>query len=55
LCQTCNGTGHINVDYGWGYGFYPCPDPECDFDREKAMKESADKLERKIERLLQKC
>lgn len=30
----CNGTGGINNYRSWGVEFAPCPDSNCQFDRE---------------------
>lgn len=35
----CNGTGGIQTVHGWGIQFDPCPDSNCEFDREKSRKE----------------
>ncbi len=34
----CNGTGGINIKKSWGIEFHPCPDSNCQFDREAADK-----------------
>ena len=39
MCEMCNGTGGINLEYGWGLISAPCPNSDCDYDREKAMQE----------------
>ena len=32
----CKGTGGIQTLYSWGVGFMPCPDTNCQFDRNEA-------------------
>lgn len=32
----CNGTGGINIYHSWGVEFAPCPDTDCQFDRQEA-------------------
>jgi len=32
----CKGTGGINIKQSWGIEFRPCPDTDCQFDREEA-------------------
>ena len=49
MCKTCGGKGHINIDYGWGYGFYPCPDSQCDYDLEKTKHELGIKYKKKLQ------
>ncbi len=46
MCKTCNGTGGINTEHSWGFSFHPCPDSHCDFDREKAWRETQATMER---------
>lgn len=48
MCKTCNGTGSIPIDYGWGYGFYPCPDSHCNYDVEEAKRKLGEKCEQKL-------
>lgn len=40
MCNLCNGTGGINIEHSWGIHFAPCPNTNCDFDEEKAWKET---------------
>ena len=40
MCPLCNGTGGVTINNGWYAEFHPCKHPECDFDREQAIKES---------------
>lgn len=50
----CKGAGGITERRSWGISFNPCPDTNCQFDREKARKEydqwSAE-LHRKIKQM----
>lgn len=39
MCPLCNGTGGVTINFGTYAEFHPCKHPECDFDREKAMRE----------------
>lgn len=39
MCKTCNGTGGLNIEHSWGLQSFPCPDSNCDFDNEKAIRE----------------
>ena len=36
---ACNGTGGIKTVGGWSAMFAPCPDTNCQFDRDKANRE----------------
>lgn len=40
MCPLCNGTGGVTINKGWYAEFYPCKHPECDYDREKEIRES---------------
>lgn len=50
-CKTCNGTGGINIEHSWGISYHPCPDSHCNFDREKAWKETELAMKRLLESL----
>lgn len=40
MCQLCNGTGGVTLQHSWGAEFLPCKHPDCDFDRDEAIKET---------------
>lgn len=47
----CNGTGGITIQHSWGVQFEPCPDSNCDFDRETAWQKTQvilDRLKREV-------
>lgn len=46
MCQICNGTGGINIEHSWGVHFAPCPNSNCDYDREKAIQELDEEIAR---------
>lgn len=36
----------MNLYHSWGVEFLPCSHPECDFDRDKAVEETDQLIER---------
>lgn len=35
----CNGAGGIKQVHSWGITYHPCPDSNCEFDREQASRD----------------
>lgn len=46
MCKLCNGTGGVTINFGYYAEFHPCKHPDCDFDREKAWKETDEIINR---------
>lgn len=46
MCDTCKGEGGLVVRQSWGVAFIPCPDSHCDFDKEKAWRDTLAALDR---------
>ena len=45
----CNGTGGIQIGHSWGLEFKPCPDTDCQFDKDRADREYQAFLQRLAE------
>jgi len=48
---ACGGTGGINITHNWGITFHPCPDTNCEFDRNEADRKY-EEWKKKVEGLL---
>ena len=48
---ACGGTGGIQTEHTWGITFHPCPDTNCEFDREKRKREYEEWKQRVIDKL----
>jgi hypothetical protein len=46
MCTTCNGTGGITIQHTWGAEIYPCKNPNCDYDRQAAQRETDEVMRR---------
>ncbi len=46
MCTTCNNTGGLTIKHSWGAQFLPCPSSDCDHDREQAIREEEEMINR---------
>lgn len=54
MCMTCHGKGGLTVERSWGAEFVPCPDTNCDFDKEKEQNRILNTLEKKVAEILER-
>ncbi|MFD2628807.1 hypothetical protein [Oceanobacillus kapialis] len=54
MCKTCNGTGGINIAHSWGVSFHPCPDTNCNRNKDDVLGEAIEILEGKLREMEEK-
>lgn len=50
-CNTCNGTGGVYIDHGWGVEVHPCPSTKCREERERNREIFLQQIDLKLQEL----
>jgi len=52
VCNTCNGTGGVYIDHGWGVEVHPCPSTKCREERERNREIFLQQIDLKLQELV---